>query len=118
MKCRNSKGFTLLEVMIGLIIFSIGLLLLSSMLVVSIRGNSWSDKTTQSVQLMQAKVEDFRHAKTVDMVNGSDVVKNFHRSWTFEDLTTNLKSVSVVIAWKDLHNRDQACSTLTYLELK
>lgn len=116
MKLRKTDGFTLLEVMIGLIIFSVGMLLLGSMTVVALRGNTWSNKTTQVVQAMRDKIEDFRHATTTDMVSGTDVVNGLNRQWSFEDLTTNLKKVTVVVSWDDEKAIAKCCSTITYIE--
>lgn len=122
MKLNNAKGFTLLEVMMGLIIFSVGLLLLSSMLVVALRGNVWSDKTTEVVQAMRDKVEYFRHQKEADLVCGSDVVRGLHRSWSFADAETGLKdvllkSLTVAVTWYDEKDVARTCSTTTYIQL-
>lgn len=117
MKIRRQGGFSILEVMIGLVIFSTGLLLLSSMMMVSLKGNKWSDKTTQTVQLIRDKIEDFRNADPVDMVNGSDTKNGISRSWTFEDLTVNLKKLTVIITWTDEREAVQACTTTTYIEI-
>ncbi len=115
-KLRTAKGFTLLEVMIGLVIFSVGMLLLGSMTVVALRGNVWSDKTTQVVQAMRDKIEDFRHADVDDMVGGSDVVNGLNRQWTFEDLSTNLKKITVKVSWDDEKAIAKCCSTITYIQ--
>jgi prepilin-type N-terminal cleavage/methylation domain-containing protein len=117
MKLRNADGFTLLEVMIGLIIFSLGMLLLSSMLVVALRGNTWSNKTTQVVQAMRDKIEEYRHADVSTMVNGSDVVNGLGRSWNFEDLTSNLKKITVAVSWEDQQAIAKQCSTVTYIQV-
>jgi len=116
MKLRKTDGFTLLEVMMGLIIFSLGMLLLGSMTVVALRGNTWSGKTTEVVQAMRDKIEDFRHAPVADMVCGADAVGSLSRTWTFEDLATNLKKITVVVSWEDEQAIAKACSTVTYIE--
>ena len=117
MRLKKSEGFTLLEVMVGLIIFSLGLLLLSSMLVVALRGNVWSDKTTQIVQTVRDKIEEFRHAKVADMVNGTDMVRGMSRSWAFEDVTSNLKKITVVVDWHDQRSVEHQCTTATYIQV-
>lgn len=117
MKIRNDKGFSILEVMVGLIIFTVGLLLLSSMMMVSLKGNKWSNKTTQTVQLVRDKMEDFRNEDISSMVNGSDVVDGINRAWFFEDLTSNLKKLTVVVDWTDERDVVQACTTVTYIQI-
>ena len=116
-KLEDTKGFTLLEVMMGLMIFTLGLLLLSSMLVVAIRGNEWSDKTTLLVQAIRDKVEDFRHEDPVNMVAGSDMVGELTREWSFNDLSANLKELLVVVTWHDQKAVAHQCSTLTYIQV-
>jgi hypothetical protein len=103
--------------MVGLIIFSMGMLLLSSMMMVSLKGNKWSDMTTQTVQLIRDKIEDFRHEDPVNMVNGSDVVDGFNRQWLFQDLTTNLKSLTVIVDWADERSMVHSCTTTTYIQI-
>ena len=115
MKLKKTDGFTLLEVMMGLIIFSVGMLLLGSMTVVALRGNTWSNKTTQVVQAMRDKIEDFRHATTAEKVNGSDVVNGLSRRWTFQNVTTNLDMITVVVSWEDDKQIAKSCSTMTYI---
>jgi prepilin-type N-terminal cleavage/methylation domain-containing protein len=116
MKLRKTDGFTLLEVMIGLIIFSVGMLLLGSMTVVALRGNTWSSKTTQVVQAMRDKIEDFKHATTAQKVGGSDVVNGLNRRWSFENVATNLDQITVVVSWDDEQAIAKSCSTITYIE--
>ena len=116
MKLKKTDGFTLLEVMIGLIIFSVGMLLLGSMTVVALRGNTWSNKTTQVVQAMRDKIEDFRHATAAEKVGGTDVVNGLNRRWTFENLSTGLDKITVVVSWDDQQAIAKRCSTVTYIE--
>jgi prepilin-type N-terminal cleavage/methylation domain-containing protein len=117
MKIRRQDGFSILEVMVGLVIFSTGLLLLSSMMMVSLKGNKWSNKTTQTVQLIRDKIEDFRNESPADMVDGSDSKNGIHRSWKFQDVSANLKKVTVIVHWVDERETVQACTTSTYIEI-
>jgi Tfp pilus assembly protein PilV len=107
----------MLEVMVGLIIFSLGLLLLGSMMVVAIKGNEWSDKTTKTVQLLRDKIEDLRDEDPAEMVAGSDQIAGISRSWFFEDLATNLKQLTIVVSYVDERDVVQECTTTTYIEV-
>lgn len=115
MKLKKTDGFTLLEVMIGLIIFSVGMLLLGSMTVVALRGNTWSNKTTQVVQAMRDKIEDFRHATAAEKIDGSDVVNGLNRHWSFVNVGANLDQITVVVSWNDQQAIAKTCSTITYI---
>ena len=117
MKIKSQDGFTLLEVMMGLVIFTLGLLLLSSMMVVALRGNVWSDKTTQVVQATREKIEEFRRLPDEDMASGTDVRAGFNRSWLVEDIDAQLKRLTVVVSYSNEKAVVRACTTVTYLEV-
>jgi type IV pilus assembly protein PilV len=55
---RDSQGFTLVELMIALFIFAIGILAVASMQGEAIKGNSFSDLMTVANTLAEAKMED------------------------------------------------------------
>ncbi len=117
MKIRSQDGFTLLEVMMGLVIFTLGLLLLSSMMVVAIRGNVWSDKTTQVVQATREKIEEFRRLPDEDMASGSDVRGSMNRTWEVADVDTYLKRLTVVVGYSDEKAVERVCTTITYIQV-
>lgn len=118
MKLKRQDGFSMLEVMIGLVIFSLGLLLLSSMMMVSLKGNKWSNATTDVVQLMRDKVEDFRNATVAEMEAGEDVVNGVRRAWNFRALPPgNLRELMVSLEWTDERNNVQACTTYTFIQI-
>jgi len=114
-KMLTNDGFTILEVMVGLAIFSLGLLLLLSMMVISIQGNMWSENHTQSVQLIREKVEQLKNTAGAAMVSGNDAVGDYTRSWTVSQVTTDLKGVSVKVSWAEPDGEIKACSTYTYI---
>ncbi len=114
-KKLNADGFTILEVMIGLVIFSLGLLLLMSMMVISIQGNEWSEHHTQSIQLIREKVEQLKNTPEVAMTSGSDAVGRYSRSWNITQVNSELKGVSVKVAWTEPDGDIKACSTYTYV---
>ncbi|MGB5106132.1 MAG: prepilin-type N-terminal cleavage/methylation domain-containing protein [Candidatus Zixiibacteriota bacterium] len=117
MKIQSQDGFTLLEVMMGLVIFTLGLLLLSSMMVVALRGNVWSDKTTEVVQATREKIEEFRRLPDEDMASGADVRGNFSRTWEVVDVEAQLKQLTVVVSYSNEKAVVRACTTVTYLEV-
>ncbi|MFQ6078190.1 MAG: prepilin-type N-terminal cleavage/methylation domain-containing protein, partial [Thermodesulfobacteriota bacterium] len=55
------EGFTMLEVLIGLIILSVGLLGLAAMQITFLRGNSFSIKMTEATSIVRNKIEDFNY---------------------------------------------------------
>jgi len=117
MKLKKDDGFTMLEVMIGLVIFTLGLVLLSSMMMISLKANKWSDRTTQTVQLIRDKIEEAKNTDPALMNDGSDVVNGIARSWTFNDVTNNLKELEVIVTWHDEREAAHACTTTTFLQI-
>ncbi len=53
----NNKGFTLVEVMIGMAIFVIGYLAVASMQMVAIKGDTSARKTTEAATLAADRLE-------------------------------------------------------------
>jgi hypothetical protein len=87
-------------------------------MMVSLKANKWSNVTTDVVQLIRDKIEDFRHANPTELVDGSDVIDGVARSWHFENTgTPNLVQLTVLLAWTDEREQPQACTTFTYLQL-
>ncbi len=120
-KKLNSDGFTILEVMVGLVIFSIGLLTLLSMVVISISGNSWSDKTTQTVQMVRQTIEEVKNTPEDQLMSFdyADVNGVFYH-WMVEDSYEDpgLKRMTIWVYWYDDLNRPQYTSTTTYFQPK
>lgn len=54
----NDSGFTLLEILIAIVIFSIGLLAVATMQISSIQGNSYSQEVTDATILAKDKIEE------------------------------------------------------------
>ena len=57
---RYSKGFTLLEVLVAIVIFSLSLLGLSAMAVSTIHGQALSEKISTATHLAQEKMEEIK----------------------------------------------------------
>ena len=71
------EGFTLVEVMVALIILSIGILSIASIQISAIRGNNLSDKITSAFTLAEDKMErllgmDYNDPELRDLVPGNN----------------------------------------------
>jgi type IV pilus modification protein PilV len=58
---RNDSGFTLIEVMVSMIILSIGVLGLAPLMAVSVTGNSFSNEATRANVLAQDRIEQLKN---------------------------------------------------------
>jgi prepilin-type N-terminal cleavage/methylation domain-containing protein len=77
MKIQNTKGFSLIEVLIALCIFAIGALALAKMQMVSMSGNTTARSITGAATLAEAKLEELRslpylHADLTDKDSSGD----------------------------------------------
>ena len=109
-----SKGFTLLEVLITLIILSVALLALAGMMVTTTRNNASGNYVTEAATLAQDKLEEFRVSswklllpttggpRTDASTKGSTGV-SYARSWNIVQ-DNNLKTITIAVGWTDRIN--------------
>ena len=62
----NEKGFTLIEVLIAITVFAIGLLAVAAMQISSVKGNSSALDLTEAVNVAQDRLEDLLARNYVD----------------------------------------------------
>jgi type IV pilus assembly protein PilV len=116
----NKKGFTLLEVLIGLVILSIGLLAIAGMQVTSVRGNYFSNNLTQASYVAQDRLEILDNSP-IDSnlfdagphndgpVTISGIV--FNRTYTV-DIIGDLRTITYTVVWNEGVNRNISFSTI------
>ncbi len=113
------NGFSLIEVLIALVILAVGMLALGGMQVVSIKGNSFSQKMTQATVLTQNKLEELRKLPFADsslsigrhdegVLSGS----RFSRAYDVEGISTTLKAVTVTVQWTEEMDHSISLSTM------
>lgn len=56
--CPNSEGFTLVEIMVGMVLLTLGLLGMAGLTTGIAQGNRLSNKVSTATTLVQAKLED------------------------------------------------------------
>lgn len=102
----NKKGFSLIEVLIGLIILAVGFLAIAGMQITSIRGNYFSNNVTQATVLAQEKMEDLKRLPYdhVDLSSGEHNEGNisgtiFLRKYIVTDITSTMKMIEVIVQW-------------------
>ena len=111
---QSRKGFTLLEVLIGLIILTVGLLGLAAMQITFLRGNSFSIKMTEATSIARNKIEDFNNTSFENITSGNEAGPvvgstgmNYTRTWVVVDVDNDgdgeidWKVVDVTTDWND-----------------
>lgn len=120
-KRGDNKGFSLLEVLVAMVIFSIGLLTTSALTVGIIQGNGLSKKHTTAMTLAQAQMEDIRRRgysgmPAITSTEDYNTIINYpwHKRVTETSVgisEPNIKRVSVTVFW-DSDNRSVALQTI------
>ena len=110
---KDKKGFTLLEVLVGMLILSMGLLMLMPMMMVSMNANDFARGFTEASMLIKEKMEEIKNIENPS--SGADTVDNATRTWTVTDAGAKLKRVLVNIQWVDQDGRDHTNSMVSYM---
>lgn len=107
---NDQKGFSLVEVLIAMTIFAIGVLALAQMQVTAIRGNAFSSTTTDGTTLAQNRVEQLMSLAYDDGAlaagNHGPVTEGpqnlYNVSWNVVNNSpplANTKTVNVSVTW-------------------
>ena len=109
-------GFTLIEIMITLVILSIGLVALAGLQVSAIKGNTFSKRMTSAVSIANQKLEQIKNTAYDNIISESStqITTNYPNqpSMTFTRQVTvmnnsplaNTKTVNVTVTWSDGSN--------------
>jgi len=113
----KSKGFSLIEMLISLVILSISLLALAALMVTTTKNNSFGSHMTEAATFAQDSLETLRVAPWANIVSGNDIVQgstgiNYTRSWIVSILPNpnpppadSQKTVNITVSWNDGINR-------------
>jgi type II secretion system protein I len=104
---NKSKGFTLIEVLVALVILSFSLLALAGLMVTTTKNNSFGSHMTEAATFAQDKLEELRAIKWENLIDGNSTDQqggstgiNYTRNW---NVTTNgsLKTITINVNWND-----------------
>ena len=116
----EGKGFTLAEVLIGLIILSVAILAIAAMQITSVRGGYFSSDLTQATFVAQDKLEYLKNLPYSDS-NLSAGLHNegilpgtiFSRQYDIaEDAGNSMKTITVTLQWTDRGSHTISLSTI------
>jgi len=103
-----SKGFSIIEVLIALIILSVALLALAALMTMTTKNNSFGSHMTEASVFGQGKLEELRVNPWGNILSGNDQRAgstgiNYNRNWVVVS-SGNLKTVTITIGWIDKIN--------------
>ena len=116
----KKKGFTLIEVLIGLIILAIGLLAIAGMQITSVKGNFFSHYLTQASYVGQDRLEfldnlpiDSPQLQAGNYNDGTVTISGivFNRTYTV-NVNGDLRTITYSVSWNDGVNRNISFSTI------
>ncbi len=103
----RSKGFSMVEVLIALLILAVALLALAGLMVTTTRHSSFGGHMTEASTFAQDKLEQLRISPWAGVATGNDAIQgstgiNYTRNWTVTPNTDgNQRWVRIEIAWTD-----------------
>lgn len=117
----KQKGFTLIEVVIGLVILSVGLLGVAGMQITAVKGNYFSKNLTQASYIGQDRLELLKNLPIASLDPGayteSPVTISgqvFNRSYTVA-ANGNLRTITYTVSWFDGVNHTVSFQTIRSL---
>ena len=106
MSGKKSNGFTLLEVLIAIVILSVGLLGMASLTVGIIKGNQFSKDTTTATTLAQDRFEDIQIMNYSGVTSETKAVLPSPNDAYKQEVTvtdgspaTGMKTVTIKVYW-------------------
>jgi type IV pilus assembly protein PilV len=115
----NKKGFSLIEVLIGLVLLAIGLLAIAGMQITSVKGNFFSHYLTQASYVGQDRLEfldntsiDSPQLQAGNYNDGTVTISGivFNRSYTVA-INGDFRTITYNVSWNDGVNRSISFST-------
>ena len=121
-KCKKKHGgFTLVEVLIGLVLLATGILAVAALQVTSVRGHFGSNHLTQATYIAQDTMESLRNTD-FGLVPPTSAVSNtesttvqgttFMRTYYVSPVNAGLRTITCTVTWKDGVNHSVAFSTI------
>jgi prepilin-type N-terminal cleavage/methylation domain-containing protein len=101
------EGFTLIEIMIALVVMSIGLTALAAVQISAIRGNAFSKRMTTAMSIADGKMEQIKNGLYASIISESATQvtqsnMNFTRQVTITNgPLANTKTVNVTVSWSE-----------------
>jgi type II secretory pathway pseudopilin PulG len=120
-KSKKELGFSLIEVLIGLIFLAIGILAIAGLQITSVKGNIFSSNLTQATYVAQDRLEFLKNLSFGDALlnagnhgDGTTTISGvvFTRTYSIVDDLAGYKKITYTVTWNDGVNHSIAFSTI------
>ncbi len=107
---KKSKGFSLIEVLVALIILSVALLALAGLMATTTKNNSSGAHMTEAATFAQDRLEELRSTPWTMITTGSDTRQGatgvvYTRRWeVVSNPSDTLRTVAITLNWHDRVN--------------
>jgi prepilin-type N-terminal cleavage/methylation domain-containing protein len=113
---RFCDGFSLLEVMMAMVVLTVGLLAVIALFQTGMKALHAGDKQTRAAGIVQNKMESLR-ASSIDLLSdGQDRPEGLTRRWSIRksEHDPRIWIIQVDVVWKNAFNQDQTVSLRTF----
>ena len=116
----NKKGFTLIEVLVGLILLAVGLLAIATMQITAVKGNFFGHYLTQASYVGQDRLEfldnlpiNSGQLQAGNYNDGTVTISGivFNRSYSVA-VNGEIRVITYTVAWNDGVNRSISFATI------
>jgi type IV pilus assembly protein PilV len=101
----NQKGFSLVEILIAMTVFAVGLLALAGMQITAIQGNAFSGTTTDAATLAQDRLEQLMPLTYSSLTTDDDLAAGAHPPGTQQiGGTVTIQGITYTNTWNVTDN--------------
>lgn len=101
LKKKDTAGFSIIECLIALSIFAIGILAVATLILSSIRSNASARRTMEATALAEARLEQVMAIPYDNIVAGESTQGPYTVAWEVAEdvILAETKSITVTVSW-------------------
>jgi len=92
----NARGFTIVEAMVAIVVFGVGVLGLAGSAAVMTRQMSSGNRLARANMIARARVEQFSAQNCTTLASGSAAVGGFNEQWTVTPMPRTVRVIETV----------------------